>query len=422
MGGNLPMTVRHSARRTRVLFLAENITLAQVVRLVSLARQLDASRYEVHFACADFEPLIFRGTHFRQWPIHTVPRVDALRRVQRGERVYEEAILRRYVEDDLRLFDAVSPDIVIGDFRLSLSISAPFARVPLAVLINAYWSPNFVRKEFPLPDHPIVQWVGVERAKKYLPQALPFAFKHFAAPVNQLRKRYGMQSIGSLLEVLTYGNYTLYPDIPELCPTQDLPASHRYLGWIPWSPVSELPEVVREAGKLPLIYVTLGSSGDLAVLNAILRALSEMPVRAILSTAGRYVPTELPENVTAVDYVPGHLVAQRSAAVITNGGSSTGYQALAQGTPVLGIPSNMDQYLAMSVIEGQGAGRVVRGGAADARAIQSVLHEMLQNDTYRLAASRLQRASSAYDCHSAFSEFIGEVTKPGVASDIQTCG
>ena len=51
-----------------------------------------------------------------------------------------------------------------------------------------------------------------------------------------------------------------------------------------------------------------------------------MPIPVKLSTAalGR-----LPGNVHATDFVPGHVVARRADVVVCNGGSTTGYQALA---------------------------------------------------------------------------------------------
>src|SRR5689334_8845456 len=43
--------------RRRILFVTENVTLAQCVRLVTLACALDPERYEVHFACSDLPAL-----------------------------------------------------------------------------------------------------------------------------------------------------------------------------------------------------------------------------------------------------------------------------------------------------------------------------------------------------------------------------
>ena len=43
--------------------------------------------------------------------------------------------------DDLELIRRIEPDVVVGDFRLSLAVSAPMAGVPYIALANAYWSP-----------------------------------------------------------------------------------------------------------------------------------------------------------------------------------------------------------------------------------------------------------------------------------------
>lgn len=391
----------------RVLLIAESVTLAQVVRLATLAKGLDASRYDVHFACSEFDPLVFEGTAFKRWPIRSVDKEKALEKVGRGEWIYDEAVLESYVEDDLSVIDRVEPDVVIGDFRLSLAISAPLRRVPHMALINGYWSPYAVRDGFPVPDHPMVKLLGLKRATKYFPQALPVVFKHFSAPVNRLRQRHGLQPVGGLLEILTYGDFTLYPDTPELCPTKDLPDNHRYLGHVPWSPNVEVPEaLLQHEPNTPLIYVTLGSSGNLNPLEAVLAALGRMPVKALLSTAGRHARLDLPGNVTVTDYAPGEVVARRAAAVITNGGASTSYQALAAGTPVLGLPSNLDQYLAMTAIERLGAGRLVRAGSATVEEIRAGLTHLLESPEPRERAQRVSANFAQHDCHSQLDDLL----------------
>jgi len=45
--------------RKKILFVSERVTLAQVVRLVSLARAVDPRVYELHFASARFDDLVF---------------------------------------------------------------------------------------------------------------------------------------------------------------------------------------------------------------------------------------------------------------------------------------------------------------------------------------------------------------------------
>ncbi len=70
--------------RQRILLVAESLTLAQVVRLVALARALDVTRYEVHFASSEFDPIAFHGTDFRRWPLHSIDKREAMRKLEAG--------------------------------------------------------------------------------------------------------------------------------------------------------------------------------------------------------------------------------------------------------------------------------------------------------------------------------------------------
>jgi UDP:flavonoid glycosyltransferase YjiC (YdhE family) len=401
---------RRAAPRKRVLFVAEALTLAQVVRLLTLARGLDPERYEVHFACGPFDAVAFEGSGIEPLPLFTVDRAAALKKVDRGDRLYESDVLSRYVEDELALFDQVKPDLVVGDFRLSLAVSATRAGIPHATLINAYFGPYAEREGFPVPDHPLVSLLGAKRAAEYFPRALPLVFAHFVAPLDAVRKRYGLSPSGGLLQALTAGDFTLYPDVPELCPTRNAPSSHRYLGHVPWSPALPLPDFFQELDpRIPLVYVTLGSSGRYSALKAVLRVIGEFRVQAVVSTAGRFVLPDVPSNVRVAPYVPGALVARASHFVITNGGASTSYQALAEGRPVLGVPSNLDQYLAMTAIERASAGRLVRSGEATPATVRAAFTELLTSSELQRGAGRVARAFAAVDCHERFDAFLSDV-------------
>jgi UDP:flavonoid glycosyltransferase YjiC (YdhE family) len=394
--------------RRRILFVTENITLAQVVRLATLARGLPRERYEVHFACSDFDPLVFEGSEFQRWPLFTIDREAGFKALAKGERLYDDKTLERYVADELRVLAEVKPDLVVGDFRLSLAVSAALAKVHCASLINAYWSPYAVRESWPVPDHPIVRLVGVERAERYFPQALPKVFGHFAAPLDRVRKRHGLPEFASLSHQLCFGDSVLYPDIAELCPLQGAPSSHHFLGAVDWSPRAPLPDT-QSLPELPLVYLTLGSSGDMAVLPTVLEALDGLPLRCVLATAGRASPQRLPSNVLLADYLPGALVARQSRFVITNGGSSTGYQALAAGVPVLGIPSNLDQYLAMQAITRAGAGIMLRSGGLTKDQLRKAAVRLLDAPAITAEARRLASHFATYDCHQRFQSFLSNL-------------
>ncbi|HMJ12025.1 MAG TPA: nucleotide disphospho-sugar-binding domain-containing protein [Polyangiaceae bacterium] len=395
--------------RMRILFVSENVTLAQVVRLVTLARALDPEQFEIHFACSEFPALCFSGTAFTQHVLYTLEPRAIDKALRSGRRLYERSTLERYVKADLELLARVKPALVVSDLRLSLTISAPLHGVRHAALINAYWSPSAARDGFPLPEHPIVRLLGEKIAARYFPKALPTVFRYFAEPVNRLRKQYGLSPIGDLLAVLDHADFILYPDIPELTPVTHTSARHVFLGPVLWSPAATLPpewtQANAHAERTP-VYATLGSSGDVSVLPTVVRALGRLPLSVLLATARRAELHGLPPNIRRVDFAPGDEAARRSAFVITNGGSSSGYQALAEGTPVLGIPFNLDQYLAMDAIAKAGAGVLLRAGSLTERKLEDAVQKLLAGTHYREAAARIAARMKSTDSADSFRNFV----------------
>jgi UDP:flavonoid glycosyltransferase YjiC (YdhE family) len=393
----------------RILFVCEAVSLAQVVRLVTLARALDPARYQIHFAAARFDEMIFQGTTFVRHPIFSLSARTVDGRVASGRRPYGRRTLSRYVREELALFGDVRPALVVGDLRLSLAVSTAVAKLPYANLINAYWSPFGRQAGFPLPDHPIVRLLGVKLATQYFPKALPHVFAHFARPVNALRRQYDLPELGSLPEILTHGDYTLFPDVPALVPTDALPAHQRYLGPVLWSPPVALPAwwTTLDWGR-PTLYVTLGSSGRVDRLRMVIETAAALGLQVVAATAGRtrLEAGRLPPHVYVADFLPGHLAARRARIVVSNGGSTTGYQALAERRPVLGIAFNLDQYLAMTAIADSGAGLLLRAGNVDRAQVTAALERMLSEPSFTAAAVRLGDEFSRWDSGAAFARFV----------------
>ncbi len=396
----------------RVLFVSEAVTLAQVVRLVQLARALPVHEYELHFASARFDDVVFADLYVHRHEIVSLSAAEVEKKVARGARIYGERTLRRYLKDDLRVIDEVKPDLIVGDLRWSLLAAAPARGIPLASLINAYWSPWRTQRAFPLPDHPIVRLLGERLAAEYFPKALPFVFRHFAAPVNAIRRDFGLPPFPGLQELIVAGDLTLYADVPELVPLEGAPPSHHFLGAVQWAPRVSPPEwwnaLEERAGEKPLIYVTLGSSGQLRALPAILEALAELPVEVMLATAGRKLDRAdrpLPANVHAAALLPGDEAARRARLVLCNGGSTTGYQALAEGRPVIGVPWNLDQYLAMSAIRDAGAGELLRASTLTPAVVRAAVERALAGE-FDAGARRAQIALARHDAGAAFRALV----------------
>lgn len=401
----------------KVLLVAEDVTLAQVVRLAALGKALldqAGDEYEVHFASGSFDPLVFDACQFTKHELFTAPKAQIFRAMDKGKRLYERETLFQYLRADIELIERVQPDVVVGDFRLSLSTAAELCGVKCGTLINAYWSPFYERPAWPVPDHPIVRWLGESLTAQYFPRAIPKVFSHFAAPLDAVRKKHGLKPLGSLLEMLTHGSATLYADDPALFPMRNLPGSHLFLGPVPWSPACEVPKRLldRDPSSRPLVYVTLGSSGRLDALTAVIDALGSRDIDVALATAGRLNLDGLPSNIQAYPFLPGEWMSEHAQIVICNGGSSTGYQAVSAGTPVLALPSNFDQFLATQVLVAQGAALEIPARLVTAAKVSHALDQLLGTPSFTDAARRLADSAAQQDSHAQFKRWLKASTLP----------
>jgi UDP:flavonoid glycosyltransferase YjiC (YdhE family) len=380
-----------------VLFVAEAVTLAHVARPLALATALH-DEFEIEMACAPRYRQFFPPTLRKVHEIHSMSSPEFLSRLAHGRPLYDLATLRRYVSDELQLLQRLRPDVVVGDFRLSLAVSARQLGIPYVSIANAYWSP-YARPRFEMPSHPMARLVGRGIASAVFRVVRPFAFAYHALPMSRLRSQFGLGGIGlDLRRVYTDADYVAYADIPELIPTHGLPASHAYIGPVLWSPPIPDPPWWRSLDRTtPLVYVTLGSSGDPALLPSVVEALAGLGANVAVAAAGASLPANLPPNVHCADYLPGESAARQAQLVVCNGGSPTTQQALAQGVPVLGVPSNMDQFLNMSFIAQRGAGLCIPSDTARASRLRSKAQEMLADPRFRSAAAQIGGEMQAYD-------------------------
>lgn len=166
--------------RKRILFIGEAVTLAHVVRPLVLARALDGRHYDVHFACAARSRSVLGDDPFAWWPIASLPAERFLGNLAAGAAPYDAGTLHAYVAEEIGLLRRVRPDLVVGDLRWSLPISAAVCNVPCAVLTNAYWSPYALGRRYHVPQTPLTGCLGVSLASALFHLAKPLAFAWYA--------------------------------------------------------------------------------------------------------------------------------------------------------------------------------------------------------------------------------------------------
>ncbi|MEW5943473.1 MAG: glycosyltransferase [Pseudomonadota bacterium] len=393
----------------RILFFAEAVTLAHVARPIALAKGLDPARHEAIIACDPRYQRFLERAPWQTLPLHSISSQQFLGALANGSPVYDAATLRGYVREDLKLIEQIQPDLIVGDFRLSLSVSARLVGIPYIAISNAYWSPYYAARGFPLPVLPMTKILPLPIAEKIFRLVQPLAFALHCRPLNRVRAENGLPALGTdLRRVYTDADYTLYADIPELFPAENLPASHHYLGPVLWSPpVVKPPWWDDLPTDKPIVYLTLGSSGQARLLPTALEALADLPVAVIAASAGAAVPANLPANAWVADYLPGLEAAARAELVICNGGSPTSQQALAAGVPVLGIASNMDQFLNMGALVRAGAGLLLRADRVNAKKIRAAASRLLSDSGFSGHAAKLANAFARYLAPERFADVVG---------------
>lgn len=393
-------------RRKKILFMAEGITMTHFVRPAALAESLDPGEFDVYFRTPRRYHRLLQRPVGRIGELRTIEPEAFLAALAQGAPPYTADDLMRYVEDDLRTFDEVRPDLVIGDFRLSLCVSAPLAGIPFASIFNAQWSP-FARQPAVVPEIPLTRYVSPCILNRLFAAIRPAVFALHSKPVNDARRHFGLPRLShDLRAIYTAGDFTLYPDIPEFAPVSTLPSSHHYIGACPWSVDTfntARPAWWNDVMHSPRqkIFISLGSSGPVKALPAVLRAAASLPVEIILATSGRDLGP-LASNIHTAALLPYVETASKCAFVVSHGGTGGLYPALTAGAPMLAVPSNIDNHLSTALLTKSGAGLSIRVESATPERLRTAMERLLYDGAFKSAAQNWAEKIARYDTHTIF--------------------
>lgn len=297
------------------------------------------------------------------------------------------------------------PDFMLVDSAWTASIAGDVMNIPVGSLWNFQFT-NYNRSNPSLPEeHPIrkvMHKLGgntmvelFERSRIALAIMAVLLFV-WVTPYNIVRIKHMVKEkkwIGLKRNVFAQlsGELNLFPDYVAF---GGVKITHKALpvGPIVWEPESiaidcPLVQSFRRFLALDqdkaLIYVTMGSSGQLQLFRLIIDALKDKNYRLVMTTGAQFDLSELgemPENILVIPLYPGKEICERASLVINHGGSGSVNQAIQNRVPQLCIPTFVDQQWISDLAARRGLAKQLLAGRVTAESLNVAIDELLGDD------------------------------------------
>mgnify|MGYP003393052622 CR=1 FL=1 len=392
----------------KILFFGEAVSLAHVARPLVLAEALSNQGYEVFFACdLIYKRFVDQYPKLKYIPIKSISPEKFMDSLYYGKSIYNKKTLEQYVAEDVKVINEINPDLIVGDFRISLSISSKICKKTHFALTNAHWSP-YANNQFVSPETIYTKYLGFDFANVLFKLVYPIAFKEQAKPFNKLANHLSIKKANDIRDMYTRGDKVLYLDPPNLVHMNNFPENHHFIGPIIWSPKIEAPfwlEQIQNTNNN--VYATFGSSGLAKLLPQVCDGILASGNNALIATANRVKVPSNP-NIFQADFLPGETILENCNLAICNGGSATVYQALSKGVPVIGVPQNLDQVLTMQAIEANGLGILIRPNHATSAKIAHAIKEIKDNPIYKINVEKIKNKLQNKDSIKQFTNIVNE--------------
>lgn len=397
--------------RKRILIAAAAYNWAESHRMAEIGKEFLKRGWEVlSLGEGKYDYLLKDGMeHIRLdedsgW--YTEERIEKLMDMDRwGNDYCSEDELESLVAAEERLFDNVSPDLVMTGYRTTLSISCRAWGVPLIWVLSAVVSPLYYRYGLAtMPERVPVRFVESikdSRLQKEYYCRLAMKNKESSRVWNKVAKKRGAPQFRCDTELFR-GDFNIMSDAPELFPEfNELPDDYRFCGpllnheRIPW------PDWKKdmENTKRRKILVTMGSSGEREIFLSVLRSLRTLNAEIFVSRASiasEDIEKEFPDNFHFAEKLP-HLEAARLADLsIIHGGQGTVYTTALSGKPFIGIPMFSEQQYNLENILRFGSGEYVSAAGFKEENLIAKAEAIFSDNAYYRKAKKLRELLEPY--------------------------
>jgi EryCIII-like glycosyltransferase len=274
-----------------------------------------------------------------------------------------EVVASRTGGAELReLIDGLRPDALVIDCNLSWAIELT-SRLPTAVLVHTA--------------------MGV-----YLP-----AWQLVIDAANERRAIHNLPPWARAIDAWSSHERLLVASVPAFDrPPVPLPSNAVYVGWVR-SPdrkyVTHSPRIESTGDPIVLIsYSTDPLQNHPERVQSALDALADLPLQVVATTSGTFAVDQLsiPDNATAVDYLPHDQWMPMAAVVVGHAGHGTTMAALYHGAPLVCVPGlGRDQAPIAARVAELGLGLALTDNAASAD-IRAAVTDIVGDSSYRIRA------------------------------------
>jgi len=339
-------------------------------------------------------------------------RGEGVRSMQDSFFTYEE--LAEYVPSEVDAFKNLRADAVLIGWNLPSYLSAKLAGIPMIVQQPGTFTAPFFDKKMGVFVPSLVGWLRHFPMDWFMNWLGP-RMKFWIYPFNQLASELGLPTYKSTLDFVA-GDLTLVMDAPEILGISPKefedyrprhpdrfhrPPRYRYGGPCYAKLPGEVPEAVRrhfDTSRTKL-YCAMGVSGSPDVLRSVVEIVNELDLQAVVMTTtilGDQVG-KTSDRVLTVPHAPAHLVNPMADVAITHGGAGTVQTAIHSGTPLVGIPAQMEQAGNISLVVRQGAGLMLSSLDLTRPKLTSALDALVNDPNYRRQMQRLKRMQDPID-------------------------
>lgn len=326
----------------------------------------------------------------------------------------------RWVADSLQAIEQTGAELVLTDSAVPwVVLAAQVAALPSAVLHTTIYT-------LPTPGLPPAGFGlaparnAVQRGRDAVLRRLSVALWNRAlGTLNAVRAAHGLGPLpGVLDQVLACDRFLVLSSPSFDLASPHVPAHVRWVGPRLADPtwIEANRPALGEDDSRPLVLVAFSSTfqDHIGVLRRVVAALSDLPVRGIVTLGPSLHPDELAgtDNVRVVQSAPHADLLRLARVVVTHGGHGTVIKALAAGVPVVCLPLGRDQPDVAARLVVRSAGLRL-DKQADTRAIAQAVTRALEEPELRRGAEAQARAiASGAGCTSALDELEGILGRP----------